>query len=172
MVRLPNCNRQTRRKRRCNMNKTIKIAAVCVAAALCAGTTFARGHRGPARGHGRAVRHHHVSRPVHHRHCHGSAWGRGGRNFWPGFVGGIVGGVIADRVISAPVTTVVTTPAVVTAPTVVTTPVVTAPVVATPVYTTQNVWVEGRYVDQVQANGTMVRVWQPGHYEQRQVLVQ
>jgi len=27
------------------------------------------------------------------------------------------------------------------------------------------VWVEGRYVDQVQANGSVVRVWQPGHYE-------
>ena len=147
------------------MNKMIKIAAVCVAVALCAGTTFARGHRGPARGHSRVVRHHHVSRPVH-RHCHGSAWGRGGRNFWPGFVGGIVGGVIADRVVTTPVTTVATTP------TVVTTPVVTTPVVTTPVYTTQNVWVEGRYVDQVQANGTVVRVWQPGHYEQRQVLVQ
>ena len=78
------------------MNKMIKIAAVCVAVALCAGTTFARGHRGPARGHSRVVRHHHVSRPVH-RHCHGSAWGRGGRNFWPGFVGGIVGGAISAR---------------------------------------------------------------------------
>ena len=51
--------------------------------------------------------------------------------------------------------------------------VVTTPaVVTTPVYQTQNVWVEGRYVDQVQPNGTVLRVWQPGHYEQRQVLVQ
>jgi hypothetical protein len=74
---------------------------------------------------------------------------------------------VADAVVSRPVTTVVTTPTIVTTPTVVTTPVVT-----TPVYTTQNVWVEGRYVDQVQPNGTVIRVWQPGHYEQRQVLVQ
>jgi hypothetical protein len=28
------------------------------------------------------------------------------------------------------------------------------------------------HVDQVQANGTVIRVWQPGHYEQRTVQVQ
>lgn len=64
-----------------------------------------------------------------------------------------------------------------TTPTVVSTPVVAAPVVtqtvvAQPVTTVQNVWVEGRYVDQVQANGTVIRVWQPGHYEQRTVVAQ
>ena len=36
--------------------------------------------------------------------------------------------------------------------------------------TTERVWVEGRYVDQVQSNGTIVRVWQPGHYETRTVV--
>lgn len=149
------------------MNKIMKVAVVCVAVTLCAGTTFARSHRGHNHGRGHVVRHHN-HRPVHHHHHHhGSAWGRGGRNFWPGFVGGVVGGIVADAVVSRPVTTVVTTPTIVTTPTVVTTPVV-----ATPVYTTQNVWVEGRYVDQVQPNGTVIRVWQPGHYEQRQVLVQ
>ena len=51
-------------------------------------------------------------------------------------------------------------------------PVVTTPVVAAPVQQVQSVWVEGRYVDQIQANGTVVRVWQPGHYEQRTVYVQ
>ena len=56
----------------------------------------------------------------------------------------------------------------VTTPTVVT----TTPVVTAPAATVQNVWVEGRYVDQVQANGTVIRVWQPGHYEQREVLLQ
>jgi hypothetical protein len=54
-------------------------------------------------------------------------------------------------------------------------PVVVAPasvVVATaPVYQTQNVWVEGRYVDTVQPNGVTVRTWQPGHYEQRTIQV-
>ena len=41
-----------------------------------------------------------------------------------------------------------------------------------PVYQTQNVWVEGRYVDTVQPNGTVLRTWQPGHYEQRTIQVQ
>ena len=97
---------------------------------------------------------------MHHHHHH-SFWGRGGRHFWPGFVGGVVGGVLYDTVVT-PAPVVVTTPTVVT----------TTPVVATTVSTVQNVWVEGRYVDQVQANGTVVRVWQPGHYEQRTVVVQ
>jgi len=48
-----------------------------------------------------------------------------------------------------------------------------APVVVEGAVTTvQTVWVEGRYVDQVQPDGTIVRVWVPGHYEQRTVLVQ
>lgn len=51
-------------------------------------------------------------------------------------------------------------------------PVVQQPVVQQqPVMQTQNVWVEGRYVDQVNAQGQTVRVWQPGHYEQAQVAV-
>ena len=29
------------------------------------------------------------------------------------------------------------------------------------------VWVEGRYIDQVQPNGSVTRVWNPGHYETR-----
>ena len=64
--------------------------------------------------------------------------------------------------------TVVTQPVVVQQPTT----VVQQPIITAPVTQTQNVWVEGRYVDQVQANGTVVRVWQPGHYEQRTVTVQ
>ena len=113
--------------------------------------------------------------PIHHYH-HGGFWGRGGRNFWPGFVGGVVGGVLTETILApretvvvTPAPTVVTTPTVVTAPTVVTTPTVVTPA---PVTQVQNVWVEGRYVDQVQANGSVVRVWQPGHYEQRTVTVQ
>ena len=52
------------------------------------------------------------------------------------------------------------------------TPVVVNPapvVINAPATTTTQVWVEGRYVDQVQANGTIVRIWQPGHYETRMV---
>ena len=66
---------------------------------------------------------------------------------------------------------VVPQPVVVSQP-VITTPVVTQPVVSAPVTQVQNVWVEGRYVDQVQANGSVIRVWSPGHYEQRTVVVQ
>lgn len=157
------------------MNKTVKMMMV-VGAALCTSVCMARphggpgGHGGPRPGPGPRMHMGHRPPPPPPRHHHGgSFWGRGGRNFWPGFVGGVVGGVVYDAITPAPV--VVTTPTVVTTP-VVTTPVVTTPVVTTPVYTTQNVWVEGRYVDQVQANGTVVRVWQPGHYEQRQVVVQ
>lgn len=35
----------------------------------------------------------------------------------------------------------------------------------------QNVWVEGRYVEQTTAQGTVVRTWQPGHYEQQSTQV-
>ena len=51
-------------------------------------------------------------------------------------------------------------------------PVVTTPVVAAPVQQVQSVWVEGRYVDTVQPNGTVLRTWQPGHYEQRTIQIQ
>ena len=35
----------------------------------------------------------------------------------------------------------------------------------------QNVWVEGRYIDQTTPQGSVVRTWQPGHYEQQQTQV-
>ena len=120
------------------------------------------GPRGFHGGHRPAPMMHHRPAPMMHHHHH-SGWGHGGRHFWPGFVGGVVGGVLTDAIIGP---RVVTTP-VVTAPI-----VTTAPVVATPVYTTQQVWVPGTYVDQVQVNGTIVRVWVAGHWESRQVLVQ
>lgn len=149
------------------MKKYIIVTMAMVAA--CAAFAGPRGHH---RGFGRGphpVRHHH-----HHHHGH-SSWGRGGRNFWPGFVGGVVGGIVSRSVVS-PAPVVVTTPTVVTptvvTPTVVTPTVVTTPVVTAPVTTTQQVWVEGRYIDQVQPNGTVIRVWQPGHYETRTVTVQ
>jgi hypothetical protein len=46
-----------------------------------------------------------------------------------------------------------------------------AVVVKQPVYEVRKVWVEGAYQDQVQANGTILRVWVPGHYEERTVEV-
>ena len=135
-----------------------KIVVVLIACVAC-GAAFARPHFGGLGWHHRPI--------VHHYH-HGG-WGRGGCNFWPGFVGGLIGGAVSSAIVSTP--TVVTTPVVVQpAPTVVQpTQVVVQP---TPVTQTRNVWVEGRYVDQVQANGTVIRVWQPGHYEQTTVVVQ
>ena len=139
------------------MNK--KLIVMLGVATLMVGGAFAHGwHGGP--------RHHWAPRPVyHHYHHHGGYWGRGGCNFWPGFVGGVVGGAIGSAII-APRETVVVQPAptVVTQPVVVQQPVVQQPVV---VQQPQQVWIDGRYVDQVQANGSTVRVWQPGHYEVR-----
>ena len=138
------------------MNKKLIIAFGM--AALMAGGAFAHGwHGGP--------RHCWGPRPVYHHHYHGGYWGRGGCHFWPGFVGGVIGGAITRTIIdTSPTVVVQPTPTVVTQPVVVQQPVVTQPVV---VQQPQQVWVEGRYVDQVQANGSTVRVWQPGHYEQR-----
>ena len=154
-------------------NKTMMLAAVAV---MCMGTCFARPHGGPGGFGG-----HRPPPPMHHGiHHHHSMWGHGGSHFLPGFVGGVIGGAIAGGIRPFAPAPVVVSPAPVIVPTpVAVSPVyqqvVTTPVVqqaAQPVYATQNVWVEGRYVDQVQANGSVVRVWQPGHYEQRQVLVQ
>ena len=151
----------------------MKKMLVAVAVLTVSFGAFAHGHHGGF---------HHGWGGPHHHH---SYWGRGGCHFWPGFVGGMVGGAVysaaaypyySRTVVVQPATTVVT-PAVVAAPTVVAQPVVAAPaavapVAAAPVAQTQNVWVEGRYVDQVQANGSVVRVWQPGHYEQQTVIAQ
>ena len=142
------------------MNK--KLIIMLGVATMMAGGAFARGWHG---------RPHHGwrPRPVHQHHCHGRYWGRGGCHFWPGFVGGVVGGALTRTIIDTSPTVVVQQPAVVTQPVVVQQP---APVVVQQpapvvVQQPQQVWVEGRYVDQVQANGSTVRVWQPGHYEQR-----
>ena len=157
----------------------IKSFVVAFAAVMCAGACLAR-PCGP-RHHGgwhRPPPIHHGWHGGYHHHYHGGYWGRGGCHFWPGFVGGVVGAALTrpyytDTVIVEPATTVVTTPTVVQQPVVVQQPAVTQPVVIQqPVQQTQNVWVEGRYVDQVQANGSAVRVWQPGHYEQQAVVVQ
>lgn len=151
------------------MNKT-KYMLVIVAVFAVAGAFAKPHHRGFNRGFG------HGPHPVRHHHSH-STWGRGGRNFWPGFVGGVVGGIVSRRVVAPAPTVVVSTPTVVTTPTIVTptvvAPTVVAPtVVTTPVTTTQQVWVEGCYINQLQPNGTYIKVWQPGHYETRTITVQ
>ena len=139
-----------------------KILIALSIAAISAGA-FAYPHHGGF--------HHH---PMPHHHHHYSYWGHGGRGFWPGFVGGVVGGAIVSSVVD-------TRPVVVTQPAVVAAPVVVQPqpvvvqqpqpvVVQQPQPVVQQVWVEGQYVDQVQPNGSTVRVWNPGHYEQRTVV--
>ncbi|MBE6382540.1 MAG: hypothetical protein E7049_05965 [Lentisphaerae bacterium] len=139
----------------------MKKIALLVALALASGALLARPHGGP---HHAPPRYHHS----HHHHHHGGG-------FAAGVIGGaILGGLVYDAIRPAPVIVnpapVVATPA----PVVVQQPVVVQPapvVVQQPVYETRSVWVEGRYVDQAQPNGTVIRVWQPGHYEQRQVQV-
>jgi hypothetical protein len=71
---------------------------------------FARAPRPPAHRHQPPrVPHHHHQPPRPHHH-HGSAWGKGGRNFWPGFVGGVALG-LATRAVAEPTTVVVHRPA-------------------------------------------------------------
>ena len=146
------------------MNKKLMIAFGM--AMLMVGGAFAH-HHGGWRG---GPRHGWGPRPYYHHHCHGGYWGRGGSWFWPGFVSGVVGGAVVSSVVAPRETVIVQQPAptVVTQPVVVQQPVVQQPaVVQQPVMQQQAVWGEGRYVDQVQANGSTVRIWQPGHYEQR-----
>ena len=134
----------------------MKRIIVFAMALVAASTLFARGHA--------PYRPPHVSVHTSHHHHHGS-----GGAIAAGIVGGaLLGGLVASAV-STPAPAVVTpAPVVVQQPVVVSQPVV----VAQPVYQTQNVWVGGRYVDTVQPNGTVLRTWQPGHYEQRTIQVQ
>jgi len=135
------------------MNKMIKMSLIALMAAT-ATTAFA---------------HHH---PHHHHH------GGAGLAIGAGVLGaGLLASAIYDathpRPYVAPAPVVVTPAPVVVAPqpqVVVQTP---APVVTTGHYETrvQNVWVEGRYIDQQTPQGTIVRTWQPGHYEQQQTQV-
>ncbi len=140
----------------------MKKLVVFLLAALAVGAVFARGPRAPG------------------RHCHRHRHNSGG--YAAGVIGGaLVGGLVYDALRPSPVVATVPAPVVVQPAPVVVQPapvvvqpapvVVQQPVVVQPVYQIQNVWVAGRYVDQVQPNGTVLRVWQPGHYEQRQVRV-
>lgn len=151
------------KERKKTMNRKLMVAVGMTGLAIAA---FAKPQGGPPGGTPRppaqpapAPRGHHAAPPP--ARPHGSGWGRGGREFWPGFVGGVVGGLAAGAVATPTrtVTTVVSPPPV----------VVPAPVVVTPAPVVENVWVEGRYVDQPQPNGTVLRIWQPGHYETRTV---
>ena len=148
-----------------NMKRITVLACACIAALA----VFARPGPGPRGGFRPPPPRH------HHHHHHGAAVGAG-------ILGaGILGAAIIDAatrpdtVIVQQPTVVAPAPVVTPAPVVVTQPaVVAAPtVVSTGHYETrvQNVWVEGRYIDQMTANGTAIRTWQPGHYEQQTTQV-
>ena len=102
----------------------------------------------------------------YHRHCCGYSAGDCWAAAGVGLVGGLVGGaILANAVKPDPPPVAVQQPVVVqSAPVVVQQQPVVVQQPAPQVV--QNVWVEGRYVNQPQPNGTVVRVWQPGHYEQ------
>lgn len=152
------------------MNKNAKKVAFLVwGLFLMVGTSIAAPHHGFGR-------HSHRPPPMHHSwhhppyHCYGGfGWPRG-RFYWPWFVGGMMSGMSVERDVAVvrPAAAVVTTPTVVQQPVVIQQPSVVQPtVVQQTIPKTQNVWVEGRYVEQVQPNGSTARVWQPGHYERQ-----
>lgn len=160
------------------MKKIMILAVVAVAAVT---STFARPHHG---GHHGGYRYH----GGFHHHHHGSWWGRGGRNFWPAFAGGVVGGmigggwcyrgaVVAPAVVPAatvvPATTTVVAPVQPVGTSVpVTVPVSSQPyqyvpldTVVRPVEAYQQVWVPGQLVPVTNPDGSVSYVRQPGHYE-------
>ena len=109
----------------------------------------------------------------HHHHHHGTGFAIGAGILGAGLLASTIYDATHPAPVVAPAPVVVTPAPVVVAPqpqVVVQTP---PPVVATGHYETrvQNVWVEGRYVDQTTPQGAVVRTWQPGHYEQQQTQV-
>ncbi len=138
------------------MKKAIAVALVLMAFM----PAMARHH------HGYGHYPHHGYHHYHHHHHH-SGWAAVGVGLAAGAVGAALYNAVAPRetvVGQQPAPVVVQQPVVVQppAPVVVQQP---APVVVQQPVARQQVWVEGRYVDQVQPNGSAVRVWQPGHYE-------
>ena len=132
------------------MNKMIKTFLIVLMAATTT-TAFAR----------------------HHHHHHGTGFAIGAGILGAGLLASTIYDATHPRPYVAPAPVVVTPAPVVVAPqpqVVVQTP---PPVVATGHYETrmQNVWVEGRYIDQTTPQGAVVRTWQPGHYEQQQTQV-
>lgn len=119
--------------------------------------------------------------PRHHWHggCHHHHHGWHADDFWAGagvgLVGGLVGAAVYNAVKPDPPRVVVQQPVAVQqpAPVVVQQQPVTVrqpvPVVVRqqPLPAGTTVWIEGRYIDQVQPDGSVARVWNPGHYEQR-----
>ena len=142
------------------MNKMIKM---CLIALMAATTTTAFAH--------------------HHHHHRGTGFAIGAGILGAGLLASTIYDATHPRPYVAPAPVVVAPQPVVVAPqpqVVVQQPQVVvqqpAPVVVQqPVghyeNRVQNVWVEGRYVDQTTPQGAVVRTWQPGHYEQQQTQV-
>ena len=152
------------------MNNNIKRFFVLTMALAAAFALSARpgpgGPRGGFHGGPRGPVPMHHGGPHHHHH-------RGaGLAVGAGILGaGLVASAIYDATHPRPV--VVESAPVVVTPAVQPVVVTPAPVVTTGHYETrvQNVWVEGRYIDQATPQGTIVLTWQPGHYEQQSTQV-
>ena len=166
------------------MNKKVILAITATAIVTVIWARPPQGghmHGGPRPGPAPAFRGGFHQRPHHD----GSFWGKGGRNFISGMVGGMIGSAAYNAMVT-PRTHYYNTGYVRPAPVVVTpqpTVVYTTPtpvaytqsvtVVPTTTYTTQPVtiaprvyrtWVPGRYETQ-SYNGVTTRVFIPGHYE-------
>ena len=160
------------------MNNNIKkifvlTMALATALVLCAKPGPGRGYGGPRGGFGapRGPMPMHRGAPSHHHHHNHHHSGRGFA-IGAGILGaGLVASAIYDATHPRPV--IVESAPVVVTPAVQPVVVTPQPVVPTGHYETrvQNVWVEGRYIDQTTPQGTIVRVWQPGHYEQQTTQV-
>lgn len=155
--------------------KNVALVALAAATVLSTSMVQARPHGGF--GHPGPIHH---GPPMHHHHHGGRGWAIGAGILGAGILASsIVDAVYPRSTVVYPTTTYVapaTTTYVAPATTVVqpvVQPVTTTVVQPTGQYVTQQqqVWVEGCWVNQVQANGAVVRVWQPGHYETRATQV-
>ena len=114
---------------------------------------------------------------AHHHHHHGTGFAIGAGILGAGLLASTIYDATHPRpyVAPAPVVVAPTAPVVVQQPQVVVQQPAPVVVQQQPVghYETrvQNVWVEGRYVDQTTPRGAVGRTWQPGHYEQQQTQV-
>lgn len=127
---------------------------IAVGIILLTMTAFCRPHHKP-HGHRPAPRHYihrpHVHRSSHiHRHHHS-------HHYVGPFLGALTGTIVGNILTSPTTTTVVQQPV-----TVVSTPAVVTPTVV--IEQPQRIWVPGQYIQQVQSNGTIIKVWQPGHW--------
>ena len=111
------------------MKKNTLTTLIFAFVALVSIVTYGhRYHRPPPMHYGPRMHYAPLPPSPHHYHSHHSSWGRGGCNFWPGFLGGVAGSVIMSTLPPPPPAPVVVVPPVPTTPIVVQpTPVVVSP---------------------------------------------